>query len=430
MRFVLGAAGTRGDFQPMLALALALKQRRHTPTLLGPPNFAGEAAHFGVDYRPFGRDTEKFLTESRSDLGANPVRMVRVLRRVIAEDLDAQFVAVRDAAKGADCIVAGGMMFAAASIAEAMKVPYRYVAYTPDVIRSSVTAPLGCPQRTLPPWLNRIAWELTRAVIDWLMRKTSNAQRVELGLAPLDRCLPHFFPGDRTLLAADPALVEWPPDLASATPPTGVWLLPDGRELGAELEAFLDAGDPPVYFGFGSMVDPDPRRTTELIASAVKRLGCRAIISSGWAKLGGVDLGPRILAIGSVPHAKLFPRVAAIVHHGGAGTSHAATRAGAPQVVIPHILDQFGWAHRIHQRGLSPRPFRRAALNAERLVASLHACLTDVAMRERAASVRDQSVSYDGVTATVALLERLVSEARPSQLPPPPHGAEVDGVAA
>ncbi len=429
MRVVLAVSGTRGDVQPMLALAVALNRARHAVTLVGPPNFVREAAHFGADYRPFGRDTETLLTDNRREVGDNPIRMIRVLRRIVGEDLRAQFECVKEAAKGADVVLAGGMMFAAASVADAMKIPYRYVAYTPDAIPSSFHAPMSTSRRTLPRWLNRLAWWAFGATGNWLMKKIANEQRAELGLAPLDATLSYFFPRDRVLLAADPSLVGWPPDLAHASLPTGAWVLPDRRELGAELEAFLDAGEPPVYIGFGSMVDSDPQRTTALVADAVGRLGCRAIIASGWAKLGGADLGPHICTTGAVPHDALFRRVRAVVHHGGAGTCHAAARAGAPQVVVPHLLDQFGWAHRIHERGLSPRPFKRSALNANRLAASLHACLTDAGMRERAARVRDATLAHDGVAETIALLERLVNAPRPS-MRPPSRAASADGIAA
>jgi vancomycin aglycone glucosyltransferase len=431
MRVVLAASGTRGDVQPMLALAVALKKRRHAATVVGPPNLANEAAQFGVDYRPFGRDTEKLLADNRRHLGANPLPMLRVLRGIVVEDLSAQFDALKDAAKGADLVLAGGMMFAAASVADAMKIPFRYVAYTPDAIPSAFHAPMSSPQRTWPRWFNRAAWWAFGRVGDWLMKKTVNARRAELGLPPLKETLNHFFPRDRVLLAADPALVGWPPDLARATPPTGAWILPDKRELGAELEAFLGAGEPPVYFGFGSMVDEDPERTTRTIAEAVRHVGCRAIISSGWAKLGGAYLGRDIHVIGAVPHATLFTHVGAVVHHGGAGTCHAAARAGVPQIVVPHLLDQFGWAHRIHERGLSPPPFPRSALRADRLAASLHACLTDVRMQRRTALMRNAVLTHDGVSNAIALLERLADGARPSsRVPPSTRRRRANAVAA
>src|SRR5207248_1968448 len=141
--------------------------------------------------------------------------------------------------------------------------------------------------------------------------------------------------------------VSWPADLPDATPPTGSWQLDDTRPLDPGLEQFLGAGETPVYIGFGSMVDPDPEGTNAIIAEAIERVGCRAIVSSGWAGLGQREPHPRIHVIGPTPHAALFPRVAAVVHHGGAGTTHAAALAGVPQVIVPHLLDQFGWAHRI-----------------------------------------------------------------------------------
>jgi len=131
---------------------------------------------------------------------------------------------------------------------------------------------------------------------------------------------------------------------------TGAWILPDERPLSAEIETFLDAGDPPVYFGFGSIRAPQDLSLTMI--QAARALGCRAILSRGWADLTLVDSQPDCLAIGEVNQQVLFRRVAAVVHHGGAGTTTAAALAGAPQVVIPQMYDQHYWAERIHQLGI------------------------------------------------------------------------------
>jgi UDP:flavonoid glycosyltransferase YjiC (YdhE family) len=410
----------------MLALAHALDARGHSACLLGPPDFVDEAAHFGVEYRSYGRSMEAFLAENSRVLGDDVIKLARAACRFMDDELLLQFEHTRRAAReGVDVVLGAGMMFAAASVADAEKLPYRYVAYTPDAIPSRFHAPMTCPYRGLSPWLNRILWRIFSAVNVALLRKPINQHRAALGLPAIEDVTGYLFPRERMLLAADPTIGPWPADATDATPPTGAWLLSDGRGLGAELEAFLEAGEPPVYVGFGSMADSDPSRTTAIIADAVGRVGCRAVLAAGWAKLGGADLGPRIRVIGSVPHAALFPRVAAVVHHGGAGTSHAAARAGVPQIVVPHLLDQFGWAARLHERGLAPPPFRRSQLRADRLAASIRACLTDEAMRARATRVRTESRAFDGLATTIALLEGLVpsKSARPKALHASSHGA-------
>lgn len=159
----------------------------------------------------------------------------------------------------------------------------------------------------------------------------------------------HIFTG-RPFLAADPALAPWPDPSDQTVFQTGAWILADERPLSPELETFLEAGEPPVYFGFGSI--RAPQDLSRVMIQSARALGRRAIVSRGWADLSLVDGEPDCLAIGEVNQQALFRRVAAAVHHGGAGTTTAAALAGAPQVVIPQMYDQPYWAQRIHHLGI------------------------------------------------------------------------------
>lgn len=155
---------------------------------------------------------------------------------------------------------------------------------------------------------------------------------------------------DRPWLATDPMLGPWPDPADPGVAQTGAWIAPDQRPLPAELVTFLEAGEPPVYFGFGSM--PAPRDLGQVMIEAARELGHRAIVSRGWAGLSPLDDEPDRLSIGEVNQQALFRRVAAVVHHGGAGTTTTAAQAGAPQVIIPQRYDQHYWAQRIHHLGL------------------------------------------------------------------------------
>jgi vancomycin aglycone glucosyltransferase len=146
-------------------------------------------------------------------------------------------------------------------------------------------------------------------------------------------------------------------------PPAGAMLLDGDGPLPGEVEAFLGAGAPPVYIGFGSMPDAHPERTAAVIAEAVRLAGCRAIVRGDAKRV----LGPALLTVGQISHAALFPRVALAVHHGGAGTCARAARAGIPQVIVPHLLDQFPWSARLMRRGLAPPPLRRGRLSSKAL---------------------------------------------------------------
>jgi len=409
MHVVLSAFGTRGDVQPLLALALGLVRRGHRATLVAPPDFAEEAREFGIAFHPMGLSIRGMLEEHREKLGANPFAIIRAAKRDAARDVAHQFEAVREAARGADAIMAAGIMWGASSVAEAYKLPYWYLAYAPEAIASDHHPPVFIPFGGLPRFANRLGWRVFGSLVEWVVREPINRQRALLDLAPLDAAIAHSFAEPRAVLAADPDIAPWPADVGGAASPTGWLSLPDHRELGEPLRAFLEAGPPPIYFGFGSMVDRNSLRTTALVIEAARAVKRRALISAGWAGLGSNEcLGSDVLVIGSVPHAKLFSRVAAVVHHGGAGTTHAATRAGVPQIVVPHLLDQFCWARRVARLGLGPKPLPRWQLSTRRLIARLEACFADRAIPLRATDLAARAARHDGVANLVRFLEERI----------------------
>jgi vancomycin aglycone glucosyltransferase len=234
-----------------------------------------------------------------------------------------------------------------------MGIPYVFAAYCPAVLPSPHHAPPPLPPlpgQPAPEALdNRELWTRDGERFNALFGATLNAQRASLGLAPVDDVRSHVF-AEQPWLAADPTLGPWPDPADGTVFQTGAWILPDERPLSSELEAFLDAGEPPVYFGFGSI-----RATQDLskvMIESARAHGRRAIVSRGWADLSLVDDAPDCLAIGEVNQQALFERVAAVVHHGGAGTTTAAARAGAPQVLIPQMYDQHYWARRVQELGV------------------------------------------------------------------------------
>jgi vancomycin aglycone glucosyltransferase len=214
-----------------------------------------------------------------------------------------------------------------------------------------------------------------------------NSHRASAGLAPVNDLRSHIFT-DRPWLAADPTLAPWPDPADRTVVQTGAWILPDERPLSPELETFLETGDPPVYFGFGSM--RAPQDLSQVMIQAARALGCRAIVARGWADLALVDNEPDCLAVGEVNLQALFKRVAAVVHHGGAGTTTSAALAGAPQVVIPQMYDQHYWAQRIHRLGIGTAHALGTPTTDSLTSALEHALQPEVAARARsiAAAVR------------------------------------------
>ncbi|WP_413757005.1 glycosyltransferase [Streptomyces sp. MMBL 11-3] len=342
MRVLLSTYGTRGDVEPLVALAVRLRERGVEVRMCAPPDeeFARRLAGLGVDLVPVGPPVKELM-------GETGVPSAEDLARYRAEMLDAQFEAFPAAADGCDALVAAGLaQIAARSVAEAADIRYVYVCYAAVNLPSPHHAPPPRPGWPEPEADDNLAlWELDARSVDAQFREPLNGHRATLGLPPVDHVRDHVY-SHRPWLAADPVLGAWREVPGLDVTQTGAWFLPDERPLPADLSAFLDAGTPPVYVGFGS-ITPAPdiaRRTVE----AIRAQGRRVLVSRGWAGLELADGRDDCFAVGEVSHQTLFPRVAAVVHHGGAGTTVTAARAGAPQVVVPlRLADNPYWAGRV-----------------------------------------------------------------------------------
>ena len=377
MRVLLSSIGSRGDVQPILALAVELRILGHEPVLLVAPNFSSWVESFGIGCIPIGPDVRQSARQfAQSAARRKPTK--EQLRQLAQHTVREQFQATLAAARGCDLMVVGGVLQTAGrSIAEALRIPYVYAAYCPATLRSAEHPPPKMRSRirsqTLPTWMNRLLWMLDERSWNRFFREVLNEQRAALGLAPVSN-VARYVATEHPWLAADPLLgpAAGSDDLQTAQ--TGAWLLSDPAPLPDELEEFLAAGEPPVYFGFGSM-QSGPLTGRTLLESA-RESGHRAIISRGWADLSAADSGADCISVADVNHQKLFWRVAAVVHHGGAGTTMAAARAGKPQVVVPHHYDQYYWAHRVRKLGVGVPGPNAADLTVSALVKALRECMT------------------------------------------------------
>lgn len=349
MRILLSTIGSRGDVQPLVGLGLQLKELGQDVHMCVPPDFRDWIEGLGMTVTPIGPELRP--TGKASPMASSPTP--EQVRQMIEGTVATQFETIMAAARGCDRIVgATALQVAAPSIAEKLGLPYFFAAYCPAVLPSPRHAPpvltmLGDKPVTLDDYSPLWAQDAQR----WNERWSSpiNANRTKLGLEPISDVRGHILTG-QPWLAADATLGPWPAPDDSSVFQTGAWFVKDERPLEPELQAFLDAGQPPIYFGFGSISAP-PGLSAAMIQSA-RALGRRAILLRGWADLALLDDQPDCIAIGEVNHQALFKRVAAVVHHGGAGTTHAAARAGAPQVLIPQHYDQHYWAGRVRELGI------------------------------------------------------------------------------
>ncbi|MFB7180255.1 glycosyltransferase [Streptomyces sp. NPDC056257] len=351
MRVLLSAYDSRGGVEPLVGLAVRLQELGAEVRVCAPPDeeFAKRLAGVGVEMVPTGQSVRALVT------GKTPPSPGGVPRR--AADLVAAFYGnVSAAAEGCDVLVATGLVPAVAgvkAVAEKLDIPYVYASYQPVSLPSPHHPPMPRPGRPLPEDVtdNRELWDRDVEDAQAVFGEAINSHRASIGLPPVDNVRDHVFT-DRPWLAADPVLAPWqqPADLDVVQ--TGAWVLPDERPLPADLVAFLDAGTPPVYVGFGSIPMRDPEGVARATVEAIRAQGCRVVLSRGWADLALADDADDCFVVGEVNHQALFRRTAAVVHHGGAGTTTTATWSGAPQVVVPQGADQPYFAGRVAELGI------------------------------------------------------------------------------
>ncbi|MFF4548318.1 glycosyltransferase [Streptomyces sp. NPDC001435] len=408
MRVLLVTYGSRGDVEPLVGLAVRLRELGAEVRVCAPPDedFARRLAGVGVPMVPFGRSARALTTGAPP----SPADLPRRAADLIADQLGA----VTAAAEGCDVLVATGVMPAAAgarSVAEKLGIRCVYATFQQLTLPSPHHAPLAYPGRPFPPEVtdNRMLWDLDAQHINALFGEALNTQRASVGLPPVDNVRDYVI-GDRPWLATDPALDPWQEGAELGIVHTGAWILPDERPLPPELMAFLDAGTQPVYVGFGSMPMRASTDAARVSIEAIRAHGRRAVVSRGWADLSLIDDQDDCFVIGEVNQQALFARMAAVVHHGGAGTTTVAARAGAPQVVVPQLADQPHWAGRVAALGIGaahdgPTP------TFESLSAALKAALTPET-RARATAVAGR-IRTDGATVAAKLLLDEISQERP-----------------
>ncbi|MFF6782561.1 nucleotide disphospho-sugar-binding domain-containing protein [Streptomyces sp. NPDC012510] len=422
-KVLLAACGTRGDVQPFLALAVALRRHGHHPLLAAPSSYASDAAAFGVEFAAIDDGPTRILDETASrrliDRGLMGVRGKLAAARTVARLKRLLIASLRDVAAiahdhGDVAAVVHSAALPAQHVADMLDVPAVVVALQPGWIPTGEFPCQLLPLPQVPRLLNRSTYALVTAA--QRSREVERWRTTELGLAPrrhgARRWLRDPEGRRRPVLQAFSRLVTpIDPAWGDAVRTTGFWFLParpDWTPPG-ELTRFLDEGPPPVYIGFGSMTGTRARRNNDLVTEAIRLTGGRAVIATGW---GGIDASasrsgrpsPNILAIEQAPHDWLFPRMAAIVHHGGPGTVGAALAAGRPQVLCPHMGDQTHWSARVRALGVAPAPLTVRTLTAPRLAEAISASTTDARLRCRATGIAPLIQAENGVDAAVKSL--------------------------
>jgi sterol 3beta-glucosyltransferase len=409
MQIVILTVGSHGDVHPLIALGTGLARAGHTVRLATHELFRDAVEEAGLTFSSLPGDPRALRAELEPSLartGSGQLRVINRLRGVVAAGAGDLVRDAQSACRDAEVILYRDVLsLIGYSLAEAAGSRPVAVALVPRTPTRAFAFPRPLPFGGLG---NLLSYGLTEQVFWQLLRSTVNRWRTgELGLPPYPVIGP--FPESRRrrvplLCGFSDVVVPRPPDWPPHVHLTGFWATdtPVGWEPPPALCDFLAAGPPPVYVGFGSSAAGNANAVTELVVEALARSDQRGLLATGWGGLSAATAGSdRIFVLESVPHAWLFPRVAAVVHHGGAGTTAAGLRAGRPSVAIPSFGDQFFWADRLAALGAGPRPIPRRRLTIDRLAAAIEAATIDGAIRRRAGVLGERLRAEDGVANAV-----------------------------
>jgi sterol 3beta-glucosyltransferase len=419
MKIGLYTWGSEGDVRPFLALALGLSRAGHEVSLAyvaaDARDWSGLAEPLGLRARAVAREPIAKAREALGDrlaaLGGegNALQQVSdVLRHLLDPATDDMWTDAQATVPGCDVVVAHLLYQPAIARAIAAGLPVVTVQPAP-VIPTRHMPPMGAPDLG---FLNRVTWRIAEvAGRRWFLPRT-NEVRARAGLAPMRE----MFPETSTEIAlgltcVSPTLVPRPDDWSAQQRIPGFFDLPaseQGWREPEDLGAFLGAGDAPVLMSLGSMLtvaSDDTRFCVRTMIEAADLSGRRALIQAPWAELPDLPTSPNVFRLGRAPHALVLARCIAMVHHGGAGTTHTACLAGKPSVVIPFLGDQFFWASRLQTLGIAPAPLPRKKLDAAGLAKRIRAITADVDARERARTIGEAMAREDGVGQAVKWIE-------------------------
>jgi sterol 3beta-glucosyltransferase len=420
MQILAIALGSQGDVQPYVALGGALQAAGHPVRVMTHLNFEGLVKGQGLEFFPVKGNVQEIIAspEMRKLLEQGNFLKINAYTAKLAQEaaIDWAEAGLR-ACEGIDLILVGvGGLNVAVALAEKQQIPILpafLFPFTPTRAFPGILLPSSFPK--LGGTFNWISHFLVQQALWQGFRKADRLSRSKvLNIPPASFWGPYKSPILKrypTIYGFSPSVIAKPADWQN-TEIVGDWFL-EAKDWTppAELVAFLENGPPPVYIGFGSMGIQDPEATADLILEAIARTGQRAILQSGWGGLRTADLPDHVFLVNSVPHAWLFPRMTAIVHHGGAGTTAASLRAGVPTIVVPFFGDQPFWGQRVADLGVGPAPIPRKQLTVENLAKAIDRAVTNPTMGQQASELGQKIQAEDGVGSLVAIVNRIAQSA-------------------
>jgi len=411
MRLLIVTHGSRGDVQPYVALGCALKAAGHEVTIATNSTFATLVGDNRLNFAECGGDVRELVNtpEAKRWMGSgkNPIAFVRGFRALIEPNLHQWTKLVLQAAQAnkAEAIIGSATgLFSAYSVAEALELPYIHAWLQPAHPTHMYPSPLIPFTLSLGPLYNYLSYPLFNEVFWQAFKPTFNQLRKDIfNLPPIARII-HPRNQQPVIYGFSPAVLPTCANWPAWVKVSGYWFLDsDGWQPPAELEEFLADGPPPICIGFGSLSESDPGRITDAALEALRKTKRRAVLLSGWGGLTTSATDKDIIVIDEAPHAWLFPRCHAVVHHCGAGTSAAVMRAGVPGIPVPFFADQPFWAHRAYQMGVSTRAIKRIRFDARTFADAIQSS-DDPRLRQCANSLGIRIQSEHGVNSAAAMI--------------------------
>lgn len=415
MHITILALGTRGDVQPYIALGLGLKATGHQVIIASLDIFEDFVASKGLDFVSLGSISEKFKEDSQKKNNNNSTRFHGLWGRInwwslFGSSIENLINTTYEVCQETEVIIYSRLCLPGYHIAEKLSIPC-YAAYTNPLTPTRIFPnPLFTSNFNLDGTLNWLTHIVEEQFCWQFIKQKINQWRMEtLNLSPIP--ITGVYRHQRqakipTLHCYSPSILPKPSDWQDWAYITGYWFLdrPANWQPPQELVDFIKGGSPPIYIGFGSMNDTNPEALTKLVLDALTESGQRGILLTGWGALTNADLPDNVLKIDSVPHDWLFPQMAAVVHHGGAGTTSAGLRAGVPSIIIPFFADQPFWGQRVADLGVGTQPIPRQELTADKLADAIKTVVSDETMKERARILAEKIAAENGVQKAVEII--------------------------
>lgn len=405
MKISIAVSGSHGDVRPMVALGREFFSRGHQVRLIASPGNAEFITENGIEACTCGKDWKTLLVSGMGK-SVNVFSMISRLGDFLSKDVTAQFESLKEQIGKPDLVVGAGLQFAARSVAESAKIPYRHILHMPQAVKSRYHPPLSAMFFNLPHWMNQLWWRGHCATFNRFVKKEINDGRKGLDLEPIMDVWAYLT--DHLIVASDKSLAQLPSDADPGSLQTGYPFLFENKELDSELIEFLQGAKPVIYIGFGGAPVFASTDITGLIRSIVRELGVKVIVSKGWSNFSVNGNVPDLFEVDNVPHFELFPHLSGVVHHGGAGTTHTAALCGVPQLVIGFAFDQYYWGNRVHKLNSGPEPLSFLTAKPSHIVRRVGEMVNNPIYKKCAHDLAQSMDKHSGTGSTCDQLEKFM----------------------